>query len=149
MPLPADAPVDRDLVPLAAAPPARRPGVIVAAADGLFRTGLVANLEGCGFDVWPAGSGLDALDAYLMHTGEVDVLLLDTDLSDLPAEAFYRRLRAHFPGVPCYFLARDPAHPPTAGAGLPGAGLIPWPVSLAALADTLRAAALADAGPDD
>src|SRR5262245_19726439 len=81
----------------------RRPGVLVAVADETTRTSLAGFLAGRGFDVWTAGSGLDALTVYVEHPGVMDVVLLDDDFTDLPGPAFLRRFRTHFPSVPCVF----------------------------------------------
>ena len=82
----------------------RRAGVVVAVGDQFDRIELACYLAHAGFDVWTAGSGLDALTTYATHTAEVDVLLIDAGLRDLPGAAFLARLRAHFPDVPCVFL---------------------------------------------
>lgn len=86
----------------------RRPGVLLAAGELIERLELAGGLAGHGFDVWTAGSGMDALRAYVEHAGTVDVLVIDAGLPDLPGLAFLRRFRSHFPGVPCVFLI-DPA----------------------------------------
>jgi CheY-like chemotaxis protein len=78
---------------------------------------LSRGLRDEGFEVWPVGSGLEALSVFFDRTGQIDAFVLDINLPDLPGAAFLRRLRAHFPGVPCVFLA-DESH-------LPGAGLLP------------------------
>jgi CheY-like chemotaxis protein len=114
-------------------PPVRRPGLVVGIADAALRAGLAAGLEAGGFDVWPAETGLDALDTYLAHTGEVDVLLIAADLPDLPADDFYRRLRANFPGVPFRVLDGRTA----AAAAALGATVVAWPQPVATLSRAL------------
>ena len=122
----------------------RRPGIVIGSARPARRAALAEYLEASGFDVWAAASGLEALDAYLYHTGEVDVLLLDADLADLPAPAFYRRIRSHFPGVPCCFLADDSPGPNVTQAQALGASVFVWPISFRRLVGRLRELVLAE-----
>jgi hypothetical protein len=119
-------------------PPVRRPGLVVAVGDAAVRARLAAGLEVGGFDVWPAESGLDAWDTFLSHTGEVDVLLVAGDLPDVSADAFYERLRANFPGVPCRVLDGGTV----AAAAALGVAVVPWPQPVANLARTLWEAVL-------
>ncbi|MDB5308087.1 MAG: hypothetical protein JWO38_2289 [Gemmataceae bacterium] len=88
-----------------------RPGVLVVSSDPARRAELAAVLTTGGAEVWQAESGLEGLSTFLGHTGDLDVILLDADLPDLPGPAFLRRLRTHFPGMPCVFLTglRQPA----------------------------------------
>lgn len=118
--------------------PRRRPGVVIGSARPARRVALAQQLSVSGFEVWAAASGVDVLDTYLDHAGEVDVLLLDADLADLPAPAFYRRLRSHFPGVPCCFLADDPLSRGVTQAQALGASIFLWPLPFRRLVSYLQ-----------
>jgi DNA-binding response OmpR family regulator len=119
------------------------PGVIVAAADPAARAGLAAALAADGFAVWPAASGLEALSTFLDHTGEVDAVLLDAALRDLPGPEVARRLHANFPGVPCVFLG-DP--PEAAALRDRGERAITRPTGPAAVVAAVRGAIEVDTG---
>jgi hypothetical protein len=123
----------------------RRPGVVVAALTPLLRLSLASDLERAGFAVWAVGSGAAAVAACSDHRGEVDVLLAEADLPDLPSWALYASTRERFPDLSCYFLARRPEAAATARAM--GAVVVAWPTPLGRLVDTLWAEALAHAGP--
>lgn len=86
----------------------RTPGVLVGVFDPVRRSEIAGYLTAIGCVVWETETGLEALSTFFSHTGEVDAFLLDAGLPDLPAPAFLRRLVAHFPGVPCVFLANLP-----------------------------------------
>ena len=79
------------------------PGVVLA-ADPAFRTDLAAALAAEGFGVWETDSAREAFSTFLDHTGEVDVLVIDAGLADLPGASLLRLLRAHFPGMSCVFV---------------------------------------------
>ena len=95
-----------------------QPTVVLGSASVTRLLELSRDLRAEGFEVWPAGSGLEALSVFLDRTGQIDAFVLDINLPDLPGAAFLRRLRAHFPGVPCVFLTDGQQHLGTAGAGL-------------------------------
>jgi DNA-binding response OmpR family regulator len=80
---------------------------VVLAADPAFRADLAAALAAEGFGVWQTESARDAFSTFLDHTGEIDVLVIDAGLDDLPGAALLRLLRAHFPGMSCVFVG-DP-----------------------------------------
>lgn len=117
----------------------RRPGVLVAARRQSVRIGLAEYLESRGFDAWAAANGHDALDLYLMHTGEIDILLLDADLGGLSAATLLRRVRRNFPGIRCCVLAADQFCATARKAVEAGAVLVPSPVHLRRLAEVLWA----------
>jgi DNA-binding NarL/FixJ family response regulator len=126
-----------------AAPGPRRPGVFVAGQTPLTRINLARLLERDGFEVWAATSGSDAIQTYFVHAGEVDLLLVQDDLPDLPAPAFYARLQSEFPGVPCCFFSLHAGGAEAEAARRLGATVVPWPTSVARLLETLWAVVLA------
>jgi DNA-binding response OmpR family regulator len=117
--------------------PGRRPGLLVATAQSRLRWALALRLTGRGFEVWTAMNGIGALDAYLAHSSEIDVLLLDAGLSDLPGPAFYRRLHTHFPGTPCCFLVESRQASLAREVQRMGATVIARPFSFRILVQTL------------
>jgi len=130
-----------------AGPNSRRPGVVVAAQTPLMRVLLSACLEATGFEVWVAGSGVELLEMYLRHRGEVDVLLAEAELPDLPGPALYDRLQTHLPGIPCCFFSPTPAGRHAAEVRAKGASLVLWPMPPDRLADVLWAEVLAATVP--
>jgi DNA-binding response OmpR family regulator len=88
-----------------ASPDEPQPTVVLGSASVTRLQELARGLRAEGFAVLPAGSGLEALSVFLDRTGQIDAFVLDINLPDLPGADFLRRLRAHFPGVPCVFLA--------------------------------------------
>jgi len=114
----------------------RRPGVLVALVDVRARLELSGLLTRQGFNVWVANSGVEAIATYLEHTGEVDLLLLDAELSDLPGPAFLRRFATHFPGVPCFFRAA-PSGAIVESLRATGATMVPDTLGPSALSDML------------
>jgi two-component system, OmpR family, response regulator len=119
-------------------PGAVRPPVVVLGTARVTRLiDLSRSLRGEGFDVWPAESGLEALSVFFDRTGEIDAFVLDADLPDLPGLAFLRRLRAHFPAVPCVFLA-GPCHPAAAELAAAGADVVSPTASVRDIAERVR-----------
>jgi DNA-binding NarL/FixJ family response regulator len=109
----------------------------------LTRISLTTLLEQGGFEVWAAASGRDAIATYLGHAGAVDVLLVEDDMPDLPAPAFYARFRGEFPSVPCCFFSPHGGGGYADEASKMGATVVHWPTPLARLLETLWAAVLA------
>jgi len=90
--------------PVLVSEPVRPPGIIIGSCRPERREMMADHLEDQGFAVWTAGSGVAALETYVTHTGEIDLLLIDAYLPDLPAYAFFPRLRRFYPGAVCFFL---------------------------------------------
>jgi CheY-like chemotaxis protein len=125
----------------------RSPGVVVGVADPTDRAKLAGHLSDRGFTVWAVQSGAEALTEVVDHAGRVDAVLLDADLSDLPGPAFLRRLRGHFPGLPCVFRGRGPRRL-LADLRTAGAEVLPPATPLPDLSDRLWAIVAADGGAD-
>jgi hypothetical protein len=88
----------------------RVPGILIATGeevDSVWKD-LISALDGRGFLIWQADSGFEAFDLFINHAGEIDLLLIDTELSDLSPSAIFRRFRSHFPGLPCCFFTQNP-----------------------------------------
>jgi len=96
-------------------------GVLVASADLDTRLALAHHLEGLGYGVWTAGSGSDAYEVGIEHPVGIDVLVCDTDLSDVPAPELYRRLKIRHPGLRCCVLTTNAERESAAEAGRLGA----------------------------
>ena len=134
-----DDPLDAHTTPPGGPDPVRRPAVVLGSARVTRLIELTRGLRGEGFDVWPAESGLEALSAFFDRTGEIDAFVLDADLPDLPGLAFLRRLRAHFPAVPCVFLA-GPCHPLAVELVAAGADVVSATASVRDIAGRVREA---------
>ncbi|HJZ53715.1 MAG TPA: response regulator [Gemmataceae bacterium] len=115
----------------------RRPGVLVALGDPQSRMDLALLLACEGFDVWTAGSGVEAITSYLEHAGSVDVLLIDAELPDLSGPAFIRRFKTHFPGVPCVFRAGS-SDVVSRQLAIAGVCVVPRTITPSMLVDRLR-----------
>jgi hypothetical protein len=117
--------------------PSDRPTLLVVLGHRPRWPGLPKFLIGCGFEVVVVPGGLDAIDYYLEHTGQVAAVLLDADLPDLPGSAFQRRLRPHFPGLLCCYVADDPDSPNVADLVRESAVLVSPPTPLQNVAQVL------------
>jgi CheY-like chemotaxis protein len=71
---------DPDVLPMTP----RAPGLLIVDADRSGRLQLAQDLTSAGFSVWTAPSGEAALDTYLRHTGDIDVLLLSEGRATRP-----------------------------------------------------------------
>ena len=79
--------------------------VAVAARTALVRVLFASCLEGAGFEVWAAESGVDALDLCVRRPDDVAAVVGEEDLPDLPAEVRAWFHEAH-PAVPCHQVGR-------------------------------------------
>ncbi|VTR93801.1 response regulator : [Gemmata massiliana] len=85
--------------------PTRRHGCVVAIADRETRLLVADHLEHLGYDVWAAVSGLSAYRACAEFHANMDVLVCDENLPDLPPLVLFNRLKAQLPGLQCCVLA--------------------------------------------
>jgi DNA-binding NtrC family response regulator len=82
-------------------------GVLVASADLDVRLAFAHHLENLGYDVWTAGSGLDAYEVCIGHPVGIDVVVCDAALADLPATELFTLLKTRRSGLRCCVLATD------------------------------------------
>jgi len=136
---------DPDVLPMTP----RAPGLLIVDADRSGRLQLAQDLTSAGFSVWTAPSGEAALDTYLRHTGDIDVLLLSVTLPDLPATEFLGWIRRHYPGVPCCFFAGVDELTTAAQVKAAGGLVLYRPVSFHRLAAVIRRLASDPPQPDD
>lgn len=120
------------------------PVVLVASPLSRTRDLLADYLNACGFAVWTAEDGVQALDVYVRHLGGIDAVVADAALPDLPGMAFVGRFRRHFPGVPVCVFTDDPFGQPAADLSAAGATVMPKPVHLRRLVEALRAVLAVD-----
>jgi CheY-like chemotaxis protein len=85
-----------------AAPPPRPPGVLLAEDHGAVRRLLCAALSECGFRVWPAADGEEAVSLYRTYRGDIDVAVLDVGL---PVKDGPAALLALQPALPCCLMS--------------------------------------------
>jgi CheY-like chemotaxis protein len=85
--------------------PSRLRACMVALADRETRVAVADHLEHLGYEVWTACSGLDAYRLCLEFHENVDVLVCDENLPDLPPLVLFNRLKTRLPGVQCCVLA--------------------------------------------
>jgi CheY-like chemotaxis protein len=105
---------------------------------------LAASLEAGGFNTWTATDGFKAFDTFLRHTGEIDLVLIGSDLPDVPAAALARRIRVNFPGIPCAFFAGS--RNPDCDDALRRLGAEPVPLAFPELLEALHELAATDTG---
>lgn len=78
---------------------------MVALADRQTRFAVADHFEHLGYEVWTASSGLDAYRLCLEFHENVDVLVCDENLPDLPPLVLFNRLKAQLPGLQCCVVA--------------------------------------------
>ena len=98
----------------ASSPPARparhRPGVLVVDDEPAIRSLLEAVLSRRGFRVWLAADGKEAVEVYLRHGEDIDVVFLDVCMPGADGPATLAGLQRINPQVCCCFMscnARD------------------------------------------
>ncbi|WP_051229176.1 putative bifunctional diguanylate cyclase/phosphodiesterase [Paludibacterium yongneupense] len=99
-------------MPIAALPPAVRPGPIVLLVDDRVEnlTSMCAILEDCGADLHTAGSGQDALELMLNH--DIALVLLDVQMPEMDGYEVLQLMRSnrrtrHIPTLFVTAHARD------------------------------------------
>jgi DNA-binding response OmpR family regulator len=83
---------------------ARNPGILIADDMALILTLLKFELESRGFAVWLAVDGDDALDLYRRHRNEIDLVLLDVQMTGLDGPHTLTALQKLCPTVRCCFM---------------------------------------------
>jgi CheY-like chemotaxis protein len=85
---------------------------MVVIADRQTRFAVADHLEHLGYEVWTASSGLDAYRLCLEFHENVDVLVCDENLPDLPPLVLFSRLKTQLPGLQCCVVASVRHRPP-------------------------------------
>jgi len=83
----------------------RKPGVLVVDDDITVRTMLGMGLRQCGFSIWQAANGHEALQIYAEHASEIDVVLLDVRMPGLDGPQTLTAFRQLDPRIPCCFIS--------------------------------------------
>lgn len=117
--------------------------VLVVDDEPMVRAFAVEGLKGLGYQVWSAENGLQALQLYEQHVGEIDFVLMDLIMPELGGLETFRRMRALNPQARIVFasgystgeILRDA---PDARAAM----FIGKPYTLAGLATALRKAGM-------
>jgi CheY-like chemotaxis protein len=109
---------DQPLTELTAAPATLRGGretvLIVEDEEGLRRVAQRA-LERVGYRVLTAPDGLEALEVYRAHAGDIDLIITDVVMPKLGGIALYRALRQEGVTVQFLFTSGYAAHEITRG----------------------------------
>ncbi len=79
--------------------------VLLVDDENLVRSVAQRILERAGFTVLTADCGRVALEVFHEHRDQIDVVLLDTTMSDLGGEEVYREMRGIRPAVPIVVLS--------------------------------------------
>jgi len=86
---------------------ARQAGILVVDDDDFARAVLEVGLRKNGFVVWHAQSGREALEVYRRHVDQIDLVLLDVNMSGLDGLQTLAALWQIDPGVRCCFLSGE------------------------------------------
>jgi anti-anti-sigma factor len=87
-------------------PPA---GVLVVDDEEAVRSVIQIGLYYRGFEVWVAARGLQAIELYRRHSGEIAVVLLDVHMPGLDGPRTLGALKQLSPTVRCCFMTANPA----------------------------------------
>src|SRR5262245_9445816 len=94
--------------PAEAGPPApRRSGVLVVDDQEFIRSMLNTALGQQGFAVWLAANGREAIEVYLQHSQDIDLVLLDVRMPGLDGPQTLAILERLDPKVRCCFMSGD------------------------------------------
>lgn len=85
--------------------PPRKRACMVVLGDRRARFAVADHLEHLGYEVWTAAAGLEAYRLCLEFHENVDVLVCDDNLPDLPPLVLFHRLRPQLPWLQCCVLA--------------------------------------------
>jgi DNA-binding response OmpR family regulator len=111
----------------------------VVDAEHLVRSMVQMGLERNGFDVWPAGSGQEAIRLYRRHRDRIDVVLLDAEMPGQDGPAILDALRKLDSKVVACFMSGNFGAYTAEELGRRGAAcVIPKPFHLDELANQLR-----------
>lgn len=88
----------------AAAPGRHRPGILLADDAAIVRSTLGQALLQSGYFVWTAAEGRQAVDLFLQHHDDIDLVMLDVRMPGLDGVQTLQMMRACDPNVRCCFL---------------------------------------------
>jgi CheY-like chemotaxis protein len=81
------------------------PGVLVVDDDALLRNLMSTVLQRCGFSVWTAANGAEALVAYRQHRERIAVVLMDVRMPGQDGPTTLVQLRQLNPTLCCCFMS--------------------------------------------
>ena len=87
-----------------------QPGILVVEDFSGIRRLLDIALRQCGFAVWVAVDGLEALHLYEQHREFIDVVLIDVQLDEMDGLDTLAALQSLNPDVRCCFMSGNPGH---------------------------------------
>jgi len=116
-----------------------RHGLLVATHTPSARRLFADYLTDCGFAVWTADSGVEALDVFVRHMGSIEAVVADAGLPDLPGVELAALFHRHFPGVPVCVLSDEPFGTVADEVREIGATVVAKPVHLRRLVQALSA----------
>jgi CheY-like chemotaxis protein len=121
---------------------------LVVDDENHVRKVVVAMLESFGFQVYEAGDGVEGLEQFRKHAGELKLVLMDLTMPRMDGEEAFRAMRNVRAGVPVLLMSgfnQQEAIKRFAGKGL--AGFIQKPFDVGRLGQTIREV-LSSAGPE-
>jgi CheY-like chemotaxis protein len=86
---------------------APKPGILVADETALSLVLLKVDLESCGFNVWLADNGNDAIDVYRNNRDNIDLVLLSVQLPRLDGPQTLAALRWLDPNIVACFITNN------------------------------------------
>lgn len=81
-----------------------RPGVLIAEYSDMVLKVLSLGLRHCGFDVWQAANGMEALETYALRRDSIVLALIDVDIPELTGPQTLDCLHRLNPSLPVCFL---------------------------------------------
>jgi CheY-like chemotaxis protein len=85
--------------------PERKPGVLIVDDDPVLLELLKEVLATCGFEVWAASAGEEAVRLYREHKAVIDVALLDVHMTGVDGPQALFKLQRVNPEVRAFFMS--------------------------------------------
>jgi DNA-binding NtrC family response regulator len=122
--------------------------VLVVDDEEDVRTAAQAMLEECGFTVFGACDGFEALEMFRARAGEIGAVVLDVTMPRMSGEEVLREMRLLDPTVPAILSSGYHEHEAMSRCGEEArAGFLQKPYRMEALAEKVRSAIAARPRP--
>lgn len=85
----------------------RKPTILVVEDEVLLRVALAEYLRECGFRVYEAGNGTEAITLLKSRKYLIDLVLSDVDMPDIDGFALAQWINKYRPGLPIRLVSGD------------------------------------------
>jgi DNA-binding NtrC family response regulator len=85
----------------------RKPAILVVEDEVLLRVVLAEYLRECGFKVYEAGNGAEAITLLKTRKYAIDLVLSDVDMPEVDGFALAQWVNKYRPGLPIQLLSGD------------------------------------------